>query len=442
MTILARSPRRTPAAVVALIWALITGSLALSTVVNAAPLELSGHDWEGSADLVELARAELGADHVVVANSIPLSDITPKDALLLIHPTRPLDAEALGRFMRDGGRVAVLDDFGASASLIGRFGMQIVPLPERPKETLRDRSAFALAEPASNHPLARNLNRVVTNHAVGIKHPDLSTVLQIQGEDGASTALAVAGSVGNGRLVAVGDSSLLMNSMLRYAGNRAFAIALIHYTLEEDAWGARGGKLYVLAGDFTQQGTYGESDARSELASRVHALLDKVAQQGIPKEAQLGIAIALACSVVLWVLRRASKTYHREVPRYASPTPVFAQGGVAGHTALISRKTPLSNALAMVEWKRALEEKAALSFGIATPPSTEKLLALVDDHSFLSREEREQLRKILLRMSEVETLLLSGQHSFLRRVKESEVISTGHIVNALLKRFERKGGNA
>ncbi len=426
---------RTFAARLALICAFFALAVFVTPAAVAFPLELQGHDWEGCSDLVELARAELGAEHVYVVDTLSLGELTPSDALLMIHPERNLDAEELSRFMRAGGRVILLDDFGKGGSLLEHFGMERVALPAKPAESLRDQPAFALAEAASGHPVVRNLTRVVTNHASGIKHPDLSVVLRVRGEHEGDVPLAVAGSVGNGRLFAMGDSSVAMNSMLRYSGNRALAVGLLHYALEDDTWGARGGRLYVMSGPFQQKGFYGSTDDRSELERRVRAAITRLKAEGIPKEAELGSAVLLACGLALWVLRRASRTYKRELPRYVAGTPVFAQGGIAGHVAMLTRKES-SRSMAMVEWKRAFEEKLALVLGLSETHATTDVLKRAEDDLALSRSEKEELRRLLLRMAEIETLLLSRQDARLHRVKESEVIAAGRIVDALLKRMD------
>src|SRR6185369_6512064 len=67
-----------------------------------------------------------------------------------------------------------------------------------------------------------------------------------------------------GRLFAMGDPSAVMNSMLRYPGNRALAGRLVEYLVGDDTWGHRGGTLYIVTNDFTERGSFGN---RSGLAA-------------------------------------------------------------------------------------------------------------------------------------------------------------------------------
>src|SRR5262245_22492906 len=67
--------------------------------------------WDGLDKLVALAdeaHVELVAPHEVA-----LSAVDAKDALLIIGPTKSLPVSGLSAFLREGGRVALLDDFGS-----------------------------------------------------------------------------------------------------------------------------------------------------------------------------------------------------------------------------------------------------------------------------------------------------------------------------------------
>ena len=228
--------------------------LALAPDAHARPFDLAGRDWEGCADLVDLARAELGAK-VVVTSDLDFRELRPGDGLLLLYPENTVDADTLSRFMRAGGRVILLDDFGAGDGVLAHFGMERVPIPRRPADTLRHNPQLAIAEPASLHPVVADVQRIVTNHPTGLKHPDLSPVLRVRGVGEPDVIIAVAGAVGQGRLLVVGDPSIVMNAMLRYGGNKALARGLVRYAVDDDTWGSRGGRLFIASGAFRQQGT-------------------------------------------------------------------------------------------------------------------------------------------------------------------------------------------
>ena len=125
--------------------AFVLSSLGLVAPASAAPFDLAGSDWEGCADLVRLARSELGSSRVVATASIDFHELRPEDGLLLLYPEKSLDDEQLSKFMKEGGRVIMMDDFGRGDSLLRHFSMERVPSPKKPAEFLRKNPQLALA---------------------------------------------------------------------------------------------------------------------------------------------------------------------------------------------------------------------------------------------------------------------------------------------------------
>src|SRR5438046_1981498 len=124
------------------------------------------------------------------------------------------------------------------------------PWPSRPAETRRGNPQLAIAEPASNHPVVQGVGKVVTNHATGVRHPELSPVLKVRALGEPDILLAQAGAVGQGRFLALGDASVVINAMLRYPGNKGLARGLLRYATDDDTWGKRGGRVFIAIGDF------------------------------------------------------------------------------------------------------------------------------------------------------------------------------------------------
>ena len=246
---------------------------------KAEAFDVSSSDWEGCGDFVRLAREELGDARIVPTSRLDLADLKREDGIILLHPEKTLDSASLARFMKAGGRVILLDDFGSGDGLLEHFGMERVPVPAHPAEALRNNPQLAIASPAGPHPVVVDITRVVTNHATGLKHPDLSPVLKIKAADGEPDVLiAVAGAVGQGRLLAVGDPSIVINAMLRYPGNRTFARAIVRYAGDDDVWGKRTGRIFIVNGNFEQKGSYGdESTLATEWGERVRAFEDALA---------------------------------------------------------------------------------------------------------------------------------------------------------------------
>lgn len=432
-----REKRRLPTTRAAVGWLALLVSIALYLLAPAAranPFDLAGSDWEGGADLVRLAQSELGAARVIVTAQIDFGALTPDDGLLVLHPERSLDVDELTRFMRAGGRVVMLDDFGRGESLLANFGLKRLPSPRKPAEYLRNNPQLPLAEPASAHPVVADVNRVVMNHPTALSHPDLSPVLKIRTSGGGEdVTVAVAGAVGQGRFLAVSDPSIVMNSMLRYSGNKAFARGLVRYTVDGDAWGKRGGRLYIASGAFAQKGAYaGERDAIGEFVRDTKDLLDQIRREGLPAILAWMASIVLGLGLVIWVGARAGRMHKPVAPRFVRRIPTVAQGGVAGHAAVVGAPHA-TRVLAILELKSALEEHLTTMVGLAKVPGQQELLSRIGDAGILDTEGMHTLRRVLLRMSNVENMILFQRTGGrVQSIRDGEVVTLAHTVNQLI----------
>jgi hypothetical protein len=411
--------------------------LAVVTRAGATPFDLAGSDWEGCGELVRLAGAELGAERVVATGQIDFHELKPGDGLLLLYPEKSLDVDELSKFMRAGGRVVMLDDFGRGDSLLRHFGMERIASPRRPAEFLRRNPQLALAEPASAHPVVSDVSRVVTNHPTGISHPDLSPVLKIRGNGEPDVVVAVAGAVGQGRLLAASDPSIVMNSMLRYGSNKAFARGLVHYTVEHDSWGKRGGRLFIASGSFDQKGSFGDADSTwSDTMRTLREALEVVRRDGVPSAIAYALAVALGLALVVWVGSRAGRLHKPVTPRFVRKTPSVAQGGVAGHAAVIAAPQT-SRVLAILELKSALEEQLTSILGLPKVPGHQELLAQVAARDLLDTEGMSTLRRLLLRMSNVETMVVFQRSGgMVQPIRDNEVVAIARTVKELLQSAE------
>ncbi len=416
--------------------ALLVGSHARAT-----PFDLMGNDWEGCTELIRLARAELGTTRVIATTTIDFRDLKPDDGLLLLYPERSLDVDQLAKFMKAGGRVVLMDDFGRGDSLLRHFGMDRVPSPRHPAESLRRNPQLALAEPASAHPVVQDVSRVVTNHATGLSHPDLSPVLKIRGQNEPDVVVAVAGAVGQGRLLAVGDPSIVMNSMLRYSGNKTFARGLVRYAVESDNWGKRGGRLFIASGGFEQKGSFGgEESAFSSFFRDLQDLLDQIRKEGLPSVLAYAAAIALGLALVVWVGSRAGRLHKPIIPRFVRKVPAVAQGGVAGHAAVISAPQT-SRVLAVLEMKSALEEQLAIMLSLNKVPGHQELISQVAAKGLLDAEGVRSLSRLLLRMSNAETMVVFQRSGgMVQSIRDNEVVSIARSVRQILDTARANAG--
>jgi hypothetical protein len=408
---------------------------------SARPFDTNGEDWEGLSQLVRLAETELGAHRVVRTSTLSLADLRREDALLLVHPVKPIDVDELVAFMRAGGRIVLLDDYGTGDELLARFGIRRVPLPAHPAQMLRQNPSFALADAVPGHTAVRDVGQVVTNHATGLDHPALSKLLVVRGAhlegsvDEPDVWLALAGTVGQGRLIAVGDASIGINSMLRYPGNRALCSALVRYAADDDASAAHDGKLYVLTNDFDTTGAFGsDSAAAGALSAARRALVDALEalrQGGMPPLAAYLGAIAVGLGIVIWTSAHAGKTHKAILPRFVRPTAPADQGGVAGRAAVVGAPGT-SRVLAMLELKSALEEQLATRLGLDRVPSQQELVAGVRAAGLLDDEKARLLSTVLGSLARIETMLVMHRRGVTDRVRDADVLEMAARVEQLL----------
>jgi hypothetical protein len=403
-----RAPLRRLASFVACCLFLMWGLCAPSAL---GAFEANDAEWQGSSELLAIARAELGKERVAVVGTLDYEALKPEDGVLLLHPEVDIDREEMGAFLAAGGRLALLDDRGKAQSFLAQYRITRVEAPLRPALALRDNANLAIAVPyvqqvagqeQNRHPIVRDVDRVVTNHPTALAHPDLTMVLQIPAVGEPNATLAVTGVIGKrGRLFAMGDPSAFINLMLRYPGNRTFAKSLVRYLVEKDEWGERGGKLYLVANDFRQRGHFGGvSGVTREIRDALDALKDALREaheSGLSGGFSLVLAaIALAVSLV-WAFGHALRVYRRYVPRYAVATPLVAQGGAVGRAAVLAAPST-DRALVLAEIRSALVEALAERLEVDPRAASPRLIAEVEQKGVLGPEGVHALRALLLEL--------------------------------------------
>ena len=371
----------------------------------AAPFDLDGQNWEGLSELVRIAKSELGTSRVIASSILPLGELKREDGVLIVHPERALDVDELAAFMRAGGRVILLDDYGTGDDLLTRFGIRRVSLPARPAQMLRDNPSLAIAEPASGHPTVHDVVHVVTNHGTGLEHQALSPLLVVRGDGEPDVLLAVAGAVGHGRLIAIGDASIPINAMMRYPGNRALSLALVRYAADDDVWGKRGGTLYVVANRFRTTGAFGDASRADSAAGEARRALleglEALRREGLPPAVSYFAALSVGLGVVVWTSARVGRRYKAILPRFVRAVPAALQGGVAGHAAVLGAPNT-SRVLATLELKSALEEQLATRLGLEHAPPGDELVARVRAAGLLDDRRARSLSDLLGELGRVE----------------------------------------
>jgi hypothetical protein len=415
----------------------VVATLLIVKFAHADPFA-KGPAWDETSDFDDLAKevASTGGSSEVMTGTLDFGALKKEDAVVIIHPERTLDVESLSKFMREGGRVVLFDDYGTGDQLLQHFEIQRVALPEKPQLVLRQNPALAIAVPAADHPAVAGVERVVSNHATGLAHKELSPVLRVREEGGGDgVLLALAGAVGKGRLLAVGDSSIVINAMLRYPGNKLFVRNALNYALEDDPdLGRRHGRLWIVTGAFPTAGSYGDpasSGGFLDALRHFRDFLKEVDRDGIPPLAAFLLSAAVGLSIVLWISSRAARTHQPVVPRYTRAAPVTAHGGVAGHAAVLAAKGT-TRALGILEWKSAIEEELCARLELGRPPPPKELARAAREANLLSEESAKALLALLAQMGEIETLVLARRQDAMRRVKDDDLMDVARKARRIL----------
>lgn len=248
--------------------------------------------WNGLTELRALGDRTGAA--VITPEQIDVSQLGPDDALLVIHPVETLPTAELSAFLRSGGRLAIADDFGTGRALLAAFGIGVYP-PSRVAsiKRLRDQPYLMIATRQNSHPLSRSADVLVTNHPQVLSHRQLDPIYALRKEH---EAIVLSGAVGKGRLVAISDSSILINNMLQFEGNRAFARDLLGYLV-----GPARGRLYIVGSDVEWKFGLRRFGSEHPLES-VKAVLGHVAHLRLPPSAVTALSIVLALLLLISVV--------------------------------------------------------------------------------------------------------------------------------------------
>jgi hypothetical protein len=246
-----------PAPVLARIAAAIAVALAAGTALAQDPdaeeseepadYDTTSAAWNGLSTLEALARG-MGLE-VAQERSIAWDDLERGDVLFLLYPTSTIAPSHLATFLHNGGRVLVADDFGRSEEALAGLGiLRGTGIGVRADQFYDGHTYAPVARPlVPDHPLAAGISALTANHpSVWNATRGAASVFGFDGGD----SLVAAVEVGEGRLVALADPSVLINRMLEFDGNLAFAINLLRYLSRP----GESERLVILAGDLSLLG--------------------------------------------------------------------------------------------------------------------------------------------------------------------------------------------
>lgn len=369
--------------------ALALGLTVWAGAARAERLSLTDRSWNGLSELMTIARG--AASRVVAPTRIEVGKLDESDALLIVHPEQPLPVSELAAFLRKGGRLAIADDFGRAELLLRAFGIGRHDVDAKTKAaTLRGNRGLLLATPRGKHALSRGVVALASNHAQVLYHPELVPVFAFG--PGSAGALVLTGAVGSGRLVAVSDSSVLINNMIELDDNRLFARNLTRYLTE-----GRDGTLYVIDGSTTFADAIGGFDPETPLRGLSDSL-SRVAAIELPKTAVVLVTIVLAS--LLLVAAASALPRPSAYARRLLETPACV-AGYAGHVAYHGRRR--GDFLApTLRLKLELDDRLVTLLGLGTKPQMRDLLQKLRERR-MSEAEVTEAHELLVELDTLHT---------------------------------------
>ena len=299
-----RRPGRVPARRVV---CLITLMISVSASAAVGDFDATGRGWNGLSHLLETAaeaRVEVDVhtrlDFATLDVSKPLFIVAPKVALD-VHGRRQIE-----RFLAAGGRVIIADDFRRGRSWMAVVGIEVAlrpgPAPGYQSGLSHLPTMGRIEEPelaGREGPYRRFLGyevvEVVLNHPAALiaaASPVAGYRLHFRGpfEDGVRAWMIEATSA-RGRMLAISDSSLFINMMLRrFHGNKQLAANVLRYYCGEK----RSCSVMLVSNVSEMTGTFAPSLPADGVDNSANRKIRETVRHGLKRAASIAAAPALA----------------------------------------------------------------------------------------------------------------------------------------------------
>ena len=229
---------------------------------------LDNEDWNGLSELRDIAN-QRGVS-LNAADTLNYADLDPAKPLFILYPNERLDVDSLERFLAEGGRIILADDYGTSAPLLERFGMtRLEKLPrDLEQEAYQGNPKLPRFKTPGRHPLLEGgVDILVGNHTAGFE-TDLTAVVYY---DVGGLGFVYDLTIGDGKMIVVADSSIFINLMTQVADNKKFIGNALRYACDEPG----PCDMDLLVGTFQGEGTYG-AEPEPEMVEELDAMVQEV----------------------------------------------------------------------------------------------------------------------------------------------------------------------
>lgn len=252
-----RDSTSVPNVVLAVLVLAVVASLVVAASTSSASYDPYNADWNGAAQVRTTAET-MGLEVELARYSATYSSVPANETVALVlspdSSYRPEELARMNDFVRRGGTLVIADDYGSHANELLRQLGASARFNGRPVRDVRSNyrsPAMPVVTPVADHPSVAGVESLTLNHGTVVEPGEATPLFNTSehayidrdwnGELGPNETLevhtvATVERVGEGSVVAVGDSSTFINAMLERSGNRNFVRALLsgHSTLVLD----------------------------------------------------------------------------------------------------------------------------------------------------------------------------------------------------------------
>lgn len=224
----------------------LTVLLAVVVAASTSTASFSAYNgaWDGTNTLQSISE-EAGGTPQITDDTAAYGRIDPnRTVAIILSPDQPYttrDYNHIRQFVNQGGTLLVADDYGPHTNpLLKALGAdaRLDGRSLRDDQEYYKSPALPIAPNVSNHTLVAHVSQLTFNHGTAVVAHNATVLVRSSeyayldtnrngtlddSERIATRPVATVESVGQGRIIVVGDSGIMINAMLDRPGNRAFA---------------------------------------------------------------------------------------------------------------------------------------------------------------------------------------------------------------------------